>query len=316
MDHSSDMSANSDQTETVGDLDRPHSRQVFERPVEVLEPLGGQTVPLVFSSPHSGSIYPKDFIAASRLDPLTLRRSEDSFIDELYESAPDHGAPLLRALFPRAYLDPNREAFELDPTMYSSALPDGTNIGSPRVAGGLGTVARVVCDGHEIYRDPLEVEEALWRIEHLYMPYHRTLKALLDSTVEQFGYAVLIDCHSMPSIGGPMDRDTGLARTDMVLGDYHGQAAAPQLIDLVENHLSGKGFKVERNMPYAGGFITQHYGRPAEHKHTLQIEINRALYMNERTIVHSAGFERLKEQISDLVALLAEHAENGTLISS
>ena len=142
------------------------------------------------SSPHSGENYPADFIAASRLDRLALRRSEDSFVDELFAAAPALGAPLIRALFPRAYVDPNREAWELDPAMFAEALPDFVNTGSLRVRVGLGTIARVVANGTEIYRDRLSFDEARTRIETLYMPYHRGLAGLVDATHRRFGHAL------------------------------------------------------------------------------------------------------------------------------
>ena len=208
-----------------------------------------QTVAAVFASPHSGRHYPPDFIAASRLDATALRRSEDAFIDQLFATAPEYGAPLLSALFPRAYVDANRDAFELDPDMYEDPLPDYADIASPRVAAGLGTVARVVASGADIYRAKLRVAEALGRIEMCYKPYHAALAALVEDTRRQFGRCLLIDCHSMPSVGGPMDRDPGGRRVDMVLGDRHGAACAPDIVDLAERTLTGLGYKVLRNAP-------------------------------------------------------------------
>ncbi len=191
-------------------------------PVEVLAPVR-QTVPFVYASPHSGSDYPADFVAASRLDPVTLRKSEDCFVDELFGAAPELGAPLLRALFPRAYCDPNREPYELDPAMFEDELPPHANTTSLRVAGGLGVIARVVSSGQEIYRDKLPYAEAERRIATLYRPYHGALADLLAATRARFGFAVLVDCHSMPSVGGPMDHDQGAIRPDIVLGDRFGR---------------------------------------------------------------------------------------------
>src|SRR5881227_2730951 len=156
-------------------------------------------IPLVVASPHSGAAYPDDFLAAARLDPLTLRRSEDSFVDDLFAAAPDLGAPLLAARFPRAYLDVNREAWELDPTMFSDALPNYVNSRSPRVRMGLGTIARVVASGEEIYARKLYFAEAKQRVDDLYYPYHQTLRGLVQETAEAFGGCLLVDCHSMPS---------------------------------------------------------------------------------------------------------------------
>ncbi len=265
-------------------------------------------VPLVFSSPHSGRVYTSAFVASSRLDPVTLRRSEDSFVDELFDAAPAAGAPLLKALFPRAYLDVNREPWELDPAMFDGPLPEFVNSRSPRVGGGLGTLARVVANGADIYRGKLSFPEARRRVETLYAPYHAALEDLLARGRARFGRVALVDCHSMPSVGGPMDRDPGRRRADFVLGDAHGQACAPALIEAAETHLRRAGFVVARNDPYAGGHITRHYGKPRAGRHALQIEINRALYMDEMRIEKNAGFADLKTAIGGLIAALARIA--------
>jgi N-formylglutamate amidohydrolase len=262
-------------------------------------------VPLIFSSPHSGTVYTSAFVASSRLDPVTLRRSEDSFVDELFAAAQGVGAPLLKALFPRAYLDVNREPWELDPSMFDGPLPDFVNSRSPRVGGGLGTVARVVANGADIYRAKLSFPEAKRRVETLYVPYHAALEDLMARGTARFGRTALIDCHSMPSVGGPMDRDPGKRRADFVLGDAHGQACAPALIETAEAHLKRAGFAVTRNDPYAGGHITRHYGRPRAGRHALQIEVNRALYMDETRIAKIPGFEPLRGAVDALIAALA-----------
>jgi N-formylglutamate amidohydrolase len=259
------------------------------------------TVPLVFNSPHSGAIYPPAFLAASRLDPLTLRKSEDCFVDELFGSATTFGAPLLRAHFPRAFLDVNREPYELDPRMFEGRLPSFINARSMRVAGGLGTIARIVGDQQEIYARKLPVADALERIEGLYKPYHRALRQLLQDQHRRFGLAVLIDCHSMPSTGA--HREEG-QRADIVLGDRFGTSAAPFFVDLVEEALRGRGYRVGRNRPYAGGFITEHYGNPANSIHAVQIEINRGLYMDERTLTKTSSFAALKADLDTMMATL------------
>lgn len=270
---------------------------------EILAP-ARQTMAAVFASPHSGNAYPQDFIAASRLDPWTLRKSEDSFIDQLYGAAPDHGAPMLRALFPRAYIDPNREPFELDPEMFEDILPGYVNSQSPRVAGGLGTIARVVANGEEIYNRKLRFAEATQRINRLYHPYHRQLEQLIAQTQERFGHCLLVDCHSMPSIGGPMDQDAGLKRVDIVLGDCYGTSCTPEITALSESVLRDLGYRVTRNMPYSGGFTTMHYGQPSRGVHALQIEINRAIYMDEARFQPSARFAALREHLSVMIAML------------
>lgn len=272
-----------------------------------------QTVPLVFSSPHSGRDYPDSFVQASRLDPQTLRRSEDSFVDELFAGVPRHGAPLLAALFPRAFCDPNREPYELDPSMFSGALPPQANTRSPRVAAGLGTIARVVASGAEIYRERLPVAEAEDRIARCYRPYHARLRELVDATKARFGHAILVDCHSMPSVGGPMDRDMGLSRVDVVLGDSFGAACSSIVTQTAEEAFRSLGYRVVRNTPYAGGFTTRHYGQPRTGIHALQIELNRSLYMDEANHAKAAGFAPLAADLDKVVAALAEMTR-GTML--
>jgi len=283
--------------ETVNDSDAA---------IEILAP-AEQRVPLVFSSPHSGRDYPAAFLAASKLDALAIRRSEDSFVDELFGHIPQLGAPLLRALFPRAFVDPNREPYELDPAMFTTPLPAFVNRRSPRVAAGLGTIARVVANGSEIYSGKLDFDEANERIERCYRPYHDALEDLIAHTRTMFGTCVLIDCHSMPSIGGPMENDAGRRRqVDFILGDAHGRSCARALTLLVEDTLRGMGYSVVRNTPYSGGFITRNYGRPERGVHALQIEINRALYMNETSFERTEGLARVAADMRDLAARIAE----------
>ena len=265
-----------------------------------------QAMPVGFASPPCGADYPRRFVASSRLDPITLRKSEDSFIDEIFAGVVDEGAPLLKALFPRAYIDPNREPFELDPAMFADDLPDYANTRSPRIAAGLGTIARVVANGEEIYREKLIFAEALRRVNEFYRPYHTALKRLVEATVERFGVAVLIDCHSMPSVGGPMDEDAGRRRFDVVLGDRHGTACAPALMDVVERFFADAGYGVVRNNPYAGGFTTQHYGAPSNGVHALQIEINRAIYMDESSIARNSNLPRIAAHMTALATHLRE----------
>ena len=278
-----------------------HGLVTAAEPIEVLAN-GGQAVPLVLASPHSGADYPVDFLAASRLDALTLRRSEDSFVDEIFGAGPTLGAPLLRARFPRAYVDVNREPFELDPTMFEDLLPNFVNSQSPRVRVGLGTIARVVASGEEIYARKLKFSEAAQRIDTLYRPYHRTLQQLLDATQESYGFAILLDCHSMPSAGGDRDRSP---RADMVLGDCHGTSCHPVITETARQVLNAKGYTTALNTPYAGGFTTAHYGRPAVGAHCLQIEINRALYMDERAFERKPFLAQLGDDMRDLTEALS-----------
>ena len=269
-----------------------------------------QTAPVVFASPHSGRDYPPEFIAASRLNVVSLRRSEDAFMDEIFAAAPDFGAPLLCARFPRAYVDANREAFELDPAMFTDPLPDYVNTRSPRIAAGLGTIARVVTDGEDIYHEPLRFEDALGRIEALYRPYHKALQGLLQATQERFGGCLLVDCHSMPSgqLAPELGAGDGNKPADMVLGDCFGTSSAPAVTDIAKAALEASGFTVALNKPYAGGFTTRHYGRPREGVHVLQVEINRALYMDEKLVRRGPGLPALKCRLGPLMRALANIA--------
>lgn len=249
-----------------------------------------QSQPFVFNSPHSGCNYAESFVADSRLSAHELRRSEDCHVDALFAGAPALGAPLVSARFPRAWLDVNREAYELDPRMFSDALPPFANIRSPRVAGGLGVIPRIVGEGLEIYRSKMAFSQAEKRINTVYRPYHETLRRLLNQTHAQFGLAILVDCHSMP---GTVRSGVRGERPDFIIGDRFGMAAATGLSGYAIRLLRGMGYSVSHNAPYAGGFITEHYGRPARGFHAMQIEISRPLYMDERTYERNEGFAKL-----------------------
>ncbi len=270
---------------------------------DVVRP-GASVGPVIFSSPHSGDVYPAAFLALAQLDPLTLRRSEDAFVQELFGAAPELGAILMSARFPRAYLDVNREPYELDPRMFEGRLPDFANTRSLRVAGGLGTIARVVGEAKEIYARRLSVEEGLARIESLYKPWHAALRGLMQEALRQNGAAVLVDCHSMPSNVTRADR----IKSDFVLGDRHGTSCHPALMDAAESRLRELGYAVTRNKPYAGGFITEHYGDPSAGWHALQIEINRGLYLHEATLERAPGFDELQDDLRGVMQALIDVA--------
>ena len=278
--------------------DRPDE---LDPPFEILEPaeLRG---PVVFNSPHSGSVYPGTFLAATRLDVATLRRSEDSFVDQLSLGVVERGFPLMRAHFPRCYVDVNREPYELDPRMFDGRLPSFANTRSMRVAGGLGTVARVVGDAQEIYGQRIPVDDAMRRIEGLYKPYHRALRRLFTRVHRDFGSAILVDCHSMPSNAGSKDERP---RADIVLGDRYGTSCVPVVAEVIETTLRARGYVVSRNKPYAGGFITEHYGNPAAGLHAIQLELNRALYMDERRHERSASFDDVAADLEMLAHIIA-----------
>ena len=268
----------------------------LDPPFEILEPAEWRG-PVVFNSPHSGSVYPRAFLTASRLEIVALRRSEDSFVDELSLGVVRRGYPLMRAHFPRCYVDVNREPYELDPRMFEGRLPSFANTRSMRVAGGLGTVARVVGDAQEIYRQRIPVDDAIRRIEGLYKPYHRALRRLFTRVHRDFGAAVLVDCHSMPSTAGAKDERP---RADIVLGDRYGTSCVPVVAETIEAVLRSRGYLVSRNKPYAGGFITEHYGNPAVGLHAIQLELNRALYMDERRYERSASFQSVAADLEHL----------------
>ncbi|MGE3644937.1 MAG: N-formylglutamate amidohydrolase [Beijerinckiaceae bacterium] len=283
----------------------------FDPPVEIVEPAEHST-PLIVSSPHSGSIYPESFLARSRLDALALRRSEDAYVDELFAGAVDCGAPLLRARFPRAFLDVNREPYELDPRMFDGRLPSQANTRSIRVAGGLGTIARVVSESQEIYKGRLPVSEVELRIKGLYEPYHMALRSLIERAWQTHGSAVLLDCHSMPSLSqtGTAFRAGEPGRADIILGDRYGTSCEPKFVTALESMFIRRGFSVGRNKPYAGGFITENYGSPALGAHAIQIEVNRGLYMFETTLEKRPSFANLAKVMAEVVEEFAAFVQN------
>lgn len=282
----------------ISDVEANSGPVLVERPEE-------QSLPVVLVSPHSGRAFPEPSIQAVRLCERDLRRSEDCYVDDLFSGGPIVGAPLVVATFARAFLDVNREAFELDPSMFKDALPGYVNSRSPRVQAGLGTIARVVARGQEIYGRKLSFAEALERIRDYYIPFHEAVQAAITETQSAFGACILIDCHSMPSTGlGPLAASRQLA--DFVLGDCYGSACAPAVTEAAEAWLTDQGYKVARNAPYAGGFTTRHYGRPGNAVHALQIEINRGLYMDEGTLRKKPGFEKLRNDMSGLVTYVGE----------
>lgn len=269
-------------------------------------------VPVLFSAPHSGTTYPRTLLARTRLDRLTLRRSEDTFVDELFDFAADLGAPLLRARFPRAFLDLNRAEDEIDPAMFDAPLALPFNSDSPRVASGLGVIARIVGEGQDIYAGALPAAEAGNRLRRFYRPYHDALADQLGRLTDAFGAAALIDCHSMPSGAVRQSLPDG-PRADIILGDRYGTSCSAALAEEFARLLRSRGFAVGRNRPYAGGYITERYGRPP-HIHAIQIELNRALYMNENTFERAAGFDSLSRALrgacEDLIAWFIAHRDD------
>jgi len=286
-------------------MDDPDPRDEARRPpVEVLAP-ARLSSPVIFASPHSGRRYPADLLRMSRLDRHALRQSEDGYVDLLFDAAPKFGAPLLRALFPRAYVDVNRSQDELDPRMFADHVPSNADSRSNRVIAGLGVIPRIVADGQDIYAKKLNYFDARRRLAACYEPYHQALRGLVRQAKDAFGVAVLIDCHSMPSAGGAPFRE-GERRIDFVLGDRFGASCAPGLVSLVEQTLSRGGYRISRNAPYAGGHVAAAYGKPTDGVHVLQIEINRALYLDEARLARNANFETLRADLQSLMADLCQ----------
>ena len=264
--------------------------------------------PLVFASPHSGRHYPAEMLEAAAVGSDALRHSEDAFVDEMIAPAADAGAALIMGRYGRAWMDLNREPWELDQTMFSDDLPDYARGRSARVAAGLGAIARVAAEGREIYARKLTFAEARARVESTHQPYHNALDRLLARARGAHGMAVLIDWHSMPEAAARTAVTPRHGKgCDIVLGDRFGAACTQKLTNLVERELEAMGYRVARNAPYAGGYTTEHYGRPANRTHALQIEISRALYLDETTLAPTEGLARLTADIGRLTAVLAEH---------
>jgi N-formylglutamate amidohydrolase len=268
--------------------------------------------PLIFASPHSGRLYPRDMMAASALSAHSIRRSEDALVDELILGGVRHGASVIAATYARAYIDVNREPYELDPTMFEDELPDFARGRSARVAAGLGSIARIVAEGQEIYSRKLTFADARSRIERVHAPYHAALQALIGEARADAGVVVLIDWHSMPSAAartlGQSGDSASVGTCDLVLGDRFGAACAPAVTALAQRELEAVGYRVARNAPYAGGYTTEFYGKPLAGVHALQIEINRALYLDEATLEPHDGFARLKQDLEGVFAALASQA--------
>lgn len=258
-----------------------------------------RTTSVVFASPHSGRDYSAAFLAASILDDHLIRSSEDAFVDRLFAAAPDFGAPLLAARVPRAYIDLNRSADELDP-----AVIDGVRRASPnpRIASGLGVIPRVVSNGRAIYAGKLTLAEAEKRIAQGWHPYHRALSEQLNIAHDCFGRAILIDCHSMPHEAVECLSKTGQKRPDVVIGDRFGASADAAIVDRIEAAFSAAGLRVARNTPFAGAYVTQHYGRPLRNQHAVQIEIDRSLYMDERRITPRPDFKAFRDIMTAIIA--------------
>lgn len=258
---------------------------------------------VIFSSPHSGRSYSAAFLAQTQLDGASIRSSEDAFVDILFDPAPRFGAPLITANAPRAFIDFNRAADELDP-----AVIEGVTRGmhNPRVSSGLGVIPRVVANGRAIYRGKISLFDAEARIARFWQPYHAALRILMDQSHAAFGCSILIDCHSMPHEAIEAHSKPGKPKPEVVLGDRFGAAAGGDVMDRVEAAFVGAGLRVVRNAPFAGAYITQAYGRPQSNQHVVQIEIDRALYLDETRVEPSRNFADFRRVMADVVADLTE----------
>ncbi|MHA6265867.1 N-formylglutamate amidohydrolase [Aliiroseovarius sp. CAU 1755] len=268
---------------------------------------------VVFASPHSGRRYPLAFVKGSLLDERTIRSSEDAFVDQLYAAAPDHGAPLLAATTPRAYVDLNRGAEELDPAVINGLRRVDHN---PRVASGLGVIPRVVAGGRAIYRGKMSLGDAQTRLADHWRPYHAALQSLLQDSTDAFGEAILIDCHSMPH-EAVTSLSKGWAQSpEVVLGDRFGASASSEVVSHVEEAFKRAGFRTSRNTPFAGAYMAQHYGRPSRNQHVVQVEIDRALYMNERLIRPNRDFHEIQQRLAMVIKEIAAFGQQDRALAA
>jgi len=264
----------------------------------------GDTIPLVLDSPHSGTSYPQAFDHAPAR--ALVRQAEDTHVATLWRAAPSFGATLLEARFPRAFIDPNRGLDDIDPELLADPWPHPI-APSRKTMQGIGLVWRMAGDGVPMYSRKLSSAEVMARIEHYWRPYHAELDALLDARFRRFGAVWHINCHSMPAVGDARADDPGRERADFVLGDRDGSTCEPGFTHLVAETLRRMGYAVAINDPYKGVEIVRKHGRPAEGRHSLQLEIKRTLYMDEQTFEPSRGFLRLEADLARLTATIATH---------
>lgn len=257
-------------------------------PVRIRAPRSVPTC-FIFASPHSGRAYLEDFVAQADVPLSMLRRSEDAYVDQLFDHVVEQGATFIEALFPRAFVDPNRASQELDASMFSDAPEDLPHVMGARTSAGLGVIPRVGADGRPIQTGLMAFADARTRLDTCYRPYHRTLREQIGRTLQAHSQTILIDCHSMPS--------SSARGADIVLGDRFGSSCSRTIVNIAEAEFRGLGFSVVRNRPYAGGYTTEHYGQPQRGVHVLQVEINRGLYLQEREVRPSSKMRSLKRAL-------------------
>lgn len=263
---------------------------------------------VVFASPHSGRDYPWTFLRRTELDKLSIRSSEDAFVDQLFDCAPQYGAPFLCAGAPRAFVDLNRSAEELDPALIDGVSRHGHN---PRIASGLGVIPRVVAGGRAIYRGKLPLAEAKRRIDLYWRPYHEMLGRQLNEARGLFGEAILVDCHSMPHEAMDAIARGAVRRPEVVIGDRFGASADGEIVERIEAAFAAAGLTVVRNAPFAGAYIVQQYGRPERRQHAVQIEIDRALYLNEALVRPNGNFNEFRRLMRQVVSEIASIGARG-----
>ncbi|MDU8927583.1 N-formylglutamate amidohydrolase [Alisedimentitalea sp. MJ-SS2] len=262
-----------------------------------------RTTSVVFASPHSGRDYPWSFLRRTQLDRQTIRSSEDAYVDQLFDSAPDHGAPFLRAGAPRAFVDLNRGPDELDPALIEGVARQGHN---PRISSGLGVIPRVVAGGREIYSGKLPLSEAKRRIAQYWRPYHAMLERQVNEAHALFGEAILVDCHSMPHEAMDIVAKGVKKRPEVVIGDRFGAAASSEVVEKIEASFAAAGLTVVRNAPFAGAYVVQTYGRPSKGRHAVQVEVDRSLYMNEALVRPNGNFNSFRRLMRQVTAEIAE----------
>jgi len=279
----------------------PEQKEPFKivRPNEI-------TTPIVVSSPHSGNYYPISFQKVSAVNIAELKISEDCFIDELFESSISIGAPMIKANYARSYIDLNREPYELDQEMFIEQLPGYINTESLRVASGLGTIAKLSGNQKQIYNHKINLSDALDRIHNIYKPYHKSLGILINEAIKLFGFCILLDCHSMPTIGATKKKHPNEQNKLVVLGDLNGVSCSDLLTEKVESIFNQLGYMTKRNNPYAGGFTTEHYGNPIDGVHALQIELNKGMYLNEVTHTKTNSFLKVKDDLYQFLKLISK----------
>ncbi len=272
----------------------------------VVTPPSIHAVPVVFDSPHSGVEYPDDFNHA--IAPHLLRQAEDTHVELLYASAPAHGATLVAARFPRSYIDPNRSLLDIDNALLDAAWPGPVNP-SRKTEKGVGLVWRLLDSGGAIYDRKLSVPEVVARIRDYYSPYHNAVRKALNDAVAHYGGVWHINCHSMPAVGGKIaDDGPGALRPDFVLGDRDGTTCAPEFTELVAATLRGFGYEVKINDPYKGVELVRAYSDPANHRHSLQVEVNRKLYMDETTRELTPNAAALRAHLDELIGAVCAFA--------